>query len=202
MNNPPDEWRSLLSKLNSMVLQSDRMKSNIPPEVLSTGWCGLPPALEKTLLEAEQRLGTVLPPSYRSFLSVANGWFKFGSFIERLFSVHEIDWLRVADPESLAVIQEYPEDEIDDEVYFDYDTDKHMTALRHRYYPDCLLVGKGWHDNGDMVLLDSKPIFPNGEWEAIFYADWLPGNRRYRSFREFVEATVKREEFIEKSKER
>ena len=159
------------------------------------GWCGLPPASEELISKAERRLGTRLPPSYRSFLSVANGWRLFSSFIERLLPICEVDWLRAADPDSLSAIQEYyREDEISDQEYLDYENDKHRECLRHRYYPDCLLVGKSWSGEGEMVLLNSRIVFPNGEWEAIFFADWIPGNQRYRSFRDLVEKSVRSQE--------
>jgi len=45
-----------------------------------------------------------------------------------------------------------------------------------------------------MVLLNSRIVFPNGEWEAIFFADWIPGNQRYRSFRDLVEKSVRSQE--------
>ncbi len=38
-------------------------------------------------------------------------------------------------------------------------------------YPDCLLVGKSWSEEGEMALLNSRIVFPNGEWEGIFFAD-------------------------------
>jgi len=169
------------------------------PEILAAHWCGRPPASEELLLTAERRLGAHLPPSYRSFLSVANGWYPFGSFIEQLLPVSEVDWLRNADPDALAGIQEcYQEDEISDQEYLDYETDKHMVALRHRYYPDCLLVGTSWGGGGELVLLNSRIVFPNGEWEALFFANWLPGNWRYRSFRELVEERVRTQEILDK----
>jgi len=122
--------------------------------------------------EGRTRLGTRLPPSYRRFLSVANGWRLFSSFIERLLPICEVDWLRAADPDSLSAIQEYyREDEISDQEYLDYENDKHRESLRHRYYPNCLLVGKPWSGEGEMVLLNSRIVFPNGEWEGIFFAD-------------------------------
>jgi hypothetical protein len=111
-----DEWVSLLSRLNALVLSGDKLRANAPPEILSSGWCGLPPASQVVIQEAEERLGTRLPPSYRSFLSVANGWVVFSSSVEQLSPVGEVDWLRFADPQGLSEIQEcYQEDDVSDE---------------------------------------------------------------------------------------
>src|SRR5262245_40281276 len=110
------EWDVLLSRLNSLLLNKDRWRSNITPEMQAAGWCGSSPASEELISNAESRLGIRLPPSYRGFLSVANGWYIFSSFIERLLPVCEIDWLPLADPDSLAAIQQhYQEHEISDE---------------------------------------------------------------------------------------
>jgi hypothetical protein len=188
-----EDWNSLLARLNSLILKSEKWQVYLTPEILSSGWCGLAPASPNVLGEAEQRLGARLPPSYKRFLSIANGWRPFSSFVESLLPVQDVDSFRVKRPEDLAMIQEYyQEDEISDRDYLDYETDKHNVAIRHRYYPDCLLVGTPWGDGGDLILLNSKIVFPNGEWEAIFFASWLPGNERYRSFRELVEERVSR----------
>jgi hypothetical protein len=66
------------------------------------------------------------------------------------------------------------------------------TALRHRYYPESVLVGDAWGAEDDMILLNPQIVSPDGEWEAIFFANWIPGNQRYRSFRDFVEKSVNR----------
>src|SRR6266705_6789020 len=97
-NSQTEDWSLLLSRLNSLIFRSDSWKSHLTPEILSAGWCGHPPASEESLSIAERRLGIRLPPSYRSVLSIADGCYPFGSFIERLLPVGEVDWLRNADP--------------------------------------------------------------------------------------------------------
>ena len=74
----------------------------------------------------------------------------------------------------------------------DYDNHRFMEAIRPQYYPDCLLVGKGWASESEMVLLNPRIISGNGEWETIFFANWVPGNRRYRSFYDWAEQYVGR----------
>ncbi len=181
------EWTETLTRLNSLVLRSDKWRDELPPECLSSGWCGSPSAPESEILAAEKRLGVKLPPSYRAFLSISNGWRPFSEAIERLLPVEEIERLETAEPENLVAIQKYyHESEISDEAYLDYDTPKHMEALRHRYYPRSLLVGKSWGVEGDIVLLNPQIVTHEGEWETIFFANWIPGNQRYRSFFEFV----------------
>ena len=44
-------------------------------------------------------------------------------------------------------------------------------------------------DIGDsaIFLLNPKVLTPDGEWEAWFFGNWLPGANRYRSFAELME---------------
>jgi hypothetical protein len=196
-----DMWTPILSRLNSIILESDRWKEELTPECLSIGWCGSLPATESEILRVEDRLGVRLPPSYRSFLSVSNGWRPFSGAVERLLTVQEIEHFRAADPKGLAEIEKYyKESDLSDEQYLDYETPKNMEALRHRYYAGSLLVGTGWGVEADMILLNPQIVFPDGEWEAICFANWIPGNQRYRSFFELVKYSVTAEEGFEQSR--
>ena len=197
-----DTWMMILSRLNSILLRSDEWRGNLTQEALSSGWCGQLPALESEILDRERRLGVTLPPSYRSFLSISNGWRPFSSFIERLLPVEEIEQYRTANPEDLALLQEcYQEYDVSDEDYLDYETPEHMVALRHRYYPESLLIGKKWDGGGgEFILLNPHIVSSDGEWEAIFFANWIPGNQRYRSFWDLVMESVKTFEWIEESR--
>src|SRR6185437_10856375 len=104
---------------------------------------------------AERRLGVKLPPSYRSFLSMSNGWSPFGSFIERMLPIQEVERFRTAEPETVsALVKAYREDDVSDADYLGYETPRNVEMLRTRYYADSLLVGKGWGVEDDMVLLN------------------------------------------------
>lgn len=193
-------WKDILSRLSSILLKTERWKAQLTREEVVSGWCGQPAAADHEILVVEQRLGIALPPSYRSFLSLSNGWRPFGSFIERLLPVQEVERFRSRDPETLAMIQKYYQESVlPDELYLDYENPKYVVALRPRYYADCLLVGKGWGVESDIVLLNPHIVNSDGEWEAIFFANWVPGNQRYRSFRDFVEESVSTLENIESS---
>jgi hypothetical protein len=195
------DWTAILSRLNALIFRSDDWKKDLTQEALSTRWCGLPPASESEILEAESRLEVTLPPSYRSFLSISNGWRPLSHFIERLLPVQQINLFRLANPEAAKMIPEYYQnDDFSDEDYLDYETPRHMVALRTHYYPDSILVGRSWGCEDDMILLNPSIVFANGEWEAIFFANWLPGNQRYRSFRDLVMESVNGLERIEEAR--
>lgn len=194
-----DDWMTLLSRLSMLLLRSDDLKGELTEKMLATAWCGQAAAAEGEIFGAEMRLGITLPPSYRSFLSISNGWRPFNSFIERLLSIEEVERFRTADPARLSSLQQcYREDDITDDDYLDYETATHMESMRLRYYPDSLLIGKGWGVEDDMVLLNPNVVLQNGEWEAIVFANWIPGNRRFRSFVEFVSESVSRMERSER----
>jgi RHS repeat-associated protein len=196
-----ETWNAILSRLNSILLRTERWRVEISGDVLSSGWCGQPPATDAEIRLGEERLGVSLPPSYREFLKLSNGWRPFSSFVERIYPLEEVERLRIANPDYLAEIQKYyQEDEIADLEYLDFDNLNRKQALRHRYYPDSLVLGTGWQGSSELILLNPQIVSADGEWEAIFFANWLPGNVRFRSFLNLVEDSVNSLEKIEASR--
>ena len=195
------EWMPILQRLNDVMLRSKQFAGERAAEVISSGsWCGRAAATESEIYAAETRLGVKFPPSYRSFLSVSNGWRIFNSFVEQLLPVQEIDRYRVLDPRGFAldqssheyIVQMYGDHPVADEVYLDYETPEHNMAIRHQYYGDSLLISRGFES--EIVLLNPFVVSPEGEWETIFSACWIPGNERFRSFRDYVDKVVCDEE--------
>ena len=197
------EWMPLLERLNAVMIRSKQFAGERSEEVISGGWwCGRPAAPESEICEAETRLGVRFPPSYRSFLSVSNGWRIFNSFVEQLLPVQEIDRFRFRDPESFALMESaremivgrvgYDSSVVPDEVYLDYENPAHNMALRQHYYGDSLLISEA--SESELVLLNPFVVSPDGEWETIFSAHWIPGNERFRSFRDYLEKVVRDEE--------
>lgn len=70
---------------------------------------------------AERRLGTTLPPGYRSFLATTNGFGPIGDFVRRLRPVGEIGWLRDEDPELIRIWVEATGDDAVDQLSGDRD---------------------------------------------------------------------------------
>lgn len=194
----PDSWTPVLSRLNAVLLRWDEFENDLTQLALSTGWCGSSPAFENEILESEMRLGLALPPSYRSFLSISNGWSPFSTFVKRLLPVQEIERFGIAKPDRLAAILDWQEDDISDSDYLDYENPRHRQAIRPRYYADSILASEGW-GGGELVLLNPNIITADGEWETIFFANWIPGNRRYRTFLEFAKYGVGSLESLEAS---
>src|SRR5262245_21740975 len=93
MTVPTYDWMPFLKRLSADVIDS-KAREELPDEAVRSGWLGFPGANEEEIAELEARLGTRLPPSYRSFLAVTNGWHHVGGFIERLWSTDKVAWFR------------------------------------------------------------------------------------------------------------
>ncbi|HZG65791.1 MAG TPA: HEAT repeat domain-containing protein, partial [Herpetosiphonaceae bacterium] len=166
------------------IIEAEEYWSDLPPEVIAAGWLGYPGATEEQIAAAEARLGTTLPPSYRDFLKVSNGWRMTTSFIERLRSTEEIEWYRREDPETVAIWSGFEDDPVSDEEYLVYG-DGVDQPVRGSYFRTALAVS----DYGDGIyLLNPRTVTAEGEWEAWFFAPWSLGATRYRSFWEMMQA--------------
>lgn len=86
------DWPGFLRAWSAEVLAMPNVAVDLAPEVVATGWLGYPGASEAQLSRVEARLGLRLPPSYRAFLQVSNGWRRPGAFVDRLWSTGEVDW--------------------------------------------------------------------------------------------------------------
>ena len=177
------DWRDFLTEWSRELLACADIAAVVGPEVARSGWLGHPPAGEVEIAAAEARLGARLPPSYRAFLATTNGWREAGFFIHRLWPVQEIAWYAARHQDLIDAWMggaSYcgPAPPVPDAEYFVYDDTQ--TALRDEYLQTALEISE---DTGDGVcLLNPQVVFPDGEWEAWFFAHWIPGAHRYRSF--------------------
>ena len=183
------DWRPFLETWSRELIEAGA-HPDLPSEVVESGWLGFPGATDEQLAVLEARLGVGLPPSYRAFLRVSNGWRQTGTSIWRMWSTEEIDWFRVRnaewidayvspfgglDPPSMAY-----------EEYLVYDETQDPARFRVEYLESALEVS----DTGDsaIYLLSPKVVTPEGEWEAWLFANWLPGASRHRSFAALMQA--------------
>lgn len=194
---PQYGWHELLSawsrELIDIAEEDDELREELSPEIAATGWLGFPGATDEQITAAEDRLCVALPPSYREFLQVTNGWRFPKFFLRRMWSTEEIDWLAVLDQEGIEAWQsgeEYIAGEdhslpsTPDAEYFDYDEDGVATSsdMRSTYLQSALMVSeREWNGTG-VYLLIPEVVTPEGEWEAWFWAHWIPGAVRFRSF--------------------
>ena len=168
------DWHEFLARWSREWIESDQQAQNVrarvSPDVIASGWLGYEGATKEEIAAVEARLGVVLPPSYRAFLSVSDGWRNAGPFIYSLRPVAEIDWLRVRNQDLIDVW-----------------TAAHMhEGWEKRYFPTALQISD-WGDSA-ICLLNPLVVRDDGECEASFFANWFPGAQVYGSFRELMEA--------------
>jgi hypothetical protein len=149
----------------------------VPPDA----WLGFPPASPDEVADLERRLGRRLPPSYREFLLVTNGWRHAGPFVWRLSNTSEIGWMRDLEPDFVDGDVEYP--------IGDPEEDLLARALLISAEAD---VG--------YVFLDPDDVDERGEWAAYDWFSWtaMPPERSdsfydkmceyYNNFRKHPEA--------------
>lgn len=184
------DWRPLLERWSQEILRDDPIyRQTLPDDVVSTGWLGYPGATEQEIEEAEARLGTRFPPSYRTFLSVTNGWRRTAHRMERLWSTEELEWFPVRHQEWIDIWIEESEGLpfITDEQYFVYGPRQDSVSMRTEYLPSLLDISPLGDYGSAIYLLNPQVVTSEGEWEAWFMATWLPGARRFRSFWEMMQ---------------
>lgn len=179
------QWsRDLLERLE------DSEFAILPSEVIEARWLGYLGAADAEIDQAQTRMNTTFPPSYRNFLAVSNGWRKLDDLIGRLLSIQEIEWLATRNQEFInawttGVAIGGGLFSVSDEAYFVYGDEQDTSLLRDDYLQTALEIG-GNPEQG-LLLLNPQVTFEDGEWEAWLFANWLPGTVRYRSFREFMQ---------------
>ena len=180
------EWQPWLEEWNREILaRYDPTEHNafvdptVTPAVLSSGWMGFPGASEAQLAELELRLGVTLPPSYRSFLRASNGFLQPGVIVPRILPAREVSWLRDIDPDTIdAWTHATPGAVVDPDDFV-------------QYLPTALQVSGRETVGTAMYLLNPRVTTAEGEWEAFFFAHWVPGVRRFPSFWALMQAELR-----------
>lgn len=193
-------WETLLKKLSLKLIEGHKelSRQKLSLEMLASGWLGYPGATEEQITNAEARLETKFPPSYREFLRVSNGWINSDWTELQLWSTEEVDWFATRnqnwiDGWSPTYTDERPT--VPDDLYFVYGEEQDCVNLRTEYLQNALEISSDSGD-GDIFLLIPEVIFDDGEWEAWHFGSKLPGATRYRSFYELMQQVVEQGRFI------
>ena len=170
------DWRSFLTRWSQQLTNTELAKRIDPPSE-SPDWLGFAPATEADIAELEKNLGVILPPSYRAFLLTTNGWRRTTPFISRIRPAAEVNWFRVEN-EQWAEIYSEDGSNLEDTEYYVYGEDG---APDHRAEHVRSLIQISDVEDG-VYLLNPEAVTPDGEWEAWFFANWIPGAKRHPSF--------------------
>jgi cell wall assembly regulator SMI1 len=138
------QWKSFLKKWSIEWLTT---KKHFSSDVRKNKWLGYNPATEEQIHSLEQRLGYLLPPSFRTFLLTTNGWRKTSTFIRQIRPISKIEWLEVDDPALLDVWEEFAEEGFNKysglsrKEYFSY-TDRSAEAFDKSHFKTVLIISE------------------------------------------------------------
>lgn len=197
-------WQRFLENWSQEYLSFTQRTDDLPLEVLESGWLGFPGATEDQIATAEARLSVKLPGSYREFLSISNGWRQTTPFIYRVLPIEEVEWFHIRHPDWIAAFSQkncFSQStksvntlfnstssgySVSDAEYFIYGNEQDCSKVRIEYLSKSLEVSE--KGESSIYLLNPNVINDQGEWEAWFFGDWLPGADRYPSFQAMMEA--------------
>ncbi|MEF3113699.1 SMI1/KNR4 family protein [Streptomyces chrestomyceticus] len=156
-------------------LPDDATRSEEDEAARRARWLGFPPASEERIAAMEERLGRRMPPSYREFLKVSDGWQHAGGFVRLLAGITGARWHN--NGSGLAdMFEEYLDDD---------------AGPAERRAADIWRRGLQLDVVSDIthVLLDPEDVDEDGEWAVYTWASWRAAPpERYANFVEFMRA--------------
>jgi len=183
-------WQDFLEHYSAKLIEhSSELWNPIPAEAFESKWLGFPPATDEEILRAEKRLNIDLSPSLRTFYLVTNGWRDTGLFIHNILPVHEIDWLKIRDPQ----LYQIADDAEKETGPFKHDPNNQRL---HEYQKDqgtwvkrsLILNSEG---DASWWLLDPKRLNQSNDWAGGSWASWNPGMEwTAESFAELMQAEL------------
>ncbi|MFD9380948.1 SMI1/KNR4 family protein [Streptomyces sp. NPDC059999] len=172
----PFDWRPFLVRWSgewSDSLPDDEARSEEDEAARRARWLGFPPASEERIAAMEERLGRRMPPSYREFLKVSDGWQHAGGFVWLLAGTADAHWhndeLGLAD-----MFEEYLDDDAGPDERRDVDIWRRGLQL-------------DVESDITYVLMDPEDVDEDGEWAVYTWASWrAAAPERYANFVEFM----------------
>ena len=171
-----DQWRELLLEISRVILAQDQPgnddvnRPNFTLEIHAAGYIGFEGATETQIVAAETGLGIRFPPSYRTFLSVSNGWPVMWNSVQpgQLWSTEQIRWTREQDPQLVEILEEFGDD---------ISVEEHLRNRDDgfgRYRKQCVanLLSISEHGDACELLLCPEVVDKNGEWECWKTSSW------------------------------
>ena len=149
-------------------------------ELVDRNWMGYEGATTHAINATEERLGVLLPTSYKQFLLASNGWRDTSIFVDKLWSVEEVEWFAILNKEWL---DSWLQDKANYPQYSDEEYLNNPNAFRPEYLATALQiseVGMG------LFLLNPKIINKEGEWETWFFVDLSSAPIRSPSFQDHM----------------
>ncbi|MEU6132783.1 SMI1/KNR4 family protein [Saccharopolyspora sp. NPDC047091] len=169
-----EEWHGFLRAHSAAHLASRMLRELVADGRIAvseqqrrTGWLGREPATEDAVQAAEERLGCALPPSFRNFLLVSDGWSESGDELHGLFRL-----------DGVGRFEDLRAELMDAWADLDFFADE-LAVLRRS-----LLIAD--HEDGVYWVLSPDSGDADGGWTACVWdtADGAPA--KYRTFGDLV----------------
>ena len=172
-------WRPFLQKWSRELIEAAQIGDiTLPAEVIASDWVGQPGATDSQLAVLEARLGRALPPAFRQFLTITNGW-KVAAYGIQLdvWDTERIEWFCTSNQEWIDLWEQgyYDGTSADEEV---------PDILRSMRI--ALQIGTG--QDSRVYWLDPQAINTADEWEAWEFASWMVDEDVYDSFWDLLHA--------------
>lgn len=174
------DWRNFLARWSEEWADAHGDVEELSPDDVAAWqgrWLGVDPATEADVAAMENRLGRAMPPSYREFLRVSDGWRHAGAFVWKLVSTREAHW----HDDAMGLGEDF------DEFWGEEDNPEEVRAQVGLWSRALQLDVES---DITFVLLDPQDVGPDGEWAVRVWASWRAEGdpERYPSFAAFMVA--------------
>ncbi|AGP59448.1 SMI1/KNR4 family protein [Streptomyces rapamycinicus] len=170
------DWRSFLLKWGGEwadSLPDGETLSEDDEAARQSRWLGFPPASEGRIAAMEERLGRRMPPSYREFLKISDGWRHAGEFVWLLAGTEDARWHN-----NESGLADMFEDYLDEDA-----------GAEERRESDLWRRGLQLDVESDVthVLMDPGDVDEDGEWAVYTWSSWRAAPpERHANFRAFM----------------
>ncbi|MFF0156620.1 SMI1/KNR4 family protein [Streptomyces sp. NPDC005263] len=170
------DWRSFLLRWSEEwadSLPDGETQAEDDEAARRARWLGFPSASEERIAAMEERLGLRMPPSYREFLKVSDGWRHAGGFVWLLAGTEDARWHN--DESGLGVMfEEYLDEDAGPEERREADIWRRGLQL-------------DVESDATYVLMDPEDVDEDGEWAVYTWASWRAAPpERHANFLEFM----------------
>ncbi|WP_345592463.1 SMI1/KNR4 family protein [Streptomyces marokkonensis] len=170
------DWRDFLLRWSGEWVDSlpdDETRVEDREAARQARWLGFPPASEERIAFMEERLGRRMPPSYREFLAVSDGWRHAGGFVSLLAGTEGAHW-HDNESELADLFEEDLDEESEPEEWREADLWRRGLQL-------------DVESDATYVLLDPEDVDEDGEWAVYTWAGWRAESpERHASFLAFM----------------
>jgi hypothetical protein len=195
---PSYTWQEFLTGWSHKVIQLKLQAHLWDPQASAARWLGRAAAAEDQIRAIEAQLQMTLPPSYRTFLALTNGWSVLTDFVWRLYPVEEIGWYGPRYPDNLALLRgDFKNNPIHILTRM-FGGAAPASAFNEAEIPvaqleSALEIAGGDHTDAVEYVLNPHVQTEEGEWEAWIIRWWKPlAMERYESFWELMQAEYRR----------